>query len=327
MIHGVQPIRTMSVSRGQKLIKEGSPSAEIFFVLNGSLLVLKGDILIGEVQAPSFTGELGPLLARPRSTTMIARQEAAVDVYLAQDLFSKLTLQNEWGNKFINTLIHRLGMTKKRVEDYQRLTIDHYVTLLAHLMADHRVAEEGFAPADIRRLRQEYEISLSAMLTHRDVQDDHATIFRLARQNGVEEKFKSQVSTRFRSFAPLDLSPFRVPRLEAALNFREAAKSLAEQIVILTRYLADFQTMDIDRLDSEIPVIDSVLPFSSRADVLHTAARDRLKDRMGDLEKDLHAMAERPDRDNLPLSNLAKQFGLDLVYRQQLREKWKGFVA
>ncbi len=332
----VKPVRTFSIPQCHRLIKEGDgATTELFFVSRGSLLVVKGDVIVTRIDAPSFTGEIAPVLGRPRSTSIISKTDCTLEAYDVREFLSKLTIQSDQGYNFLEILVGRFESTRERVDEFQKAIIKEYVKILAELVTSKKVQVEEIPYDRIREIREEKEMRFDSLLQHRKPHEDFQVIQNLARQNGILQKFQSRIATRFRSFAPLDVETFKTPRASSYLNFREAAAGIAGEIVVLTRYMATLQLIDIDRLDHELSVIEETIPFDDRVRILDEMKRDAdgagrddtLAEKIRAFEEQVNLIRQNPGYAETPLAPCAAKFGLDRTYATILRRMWKELLT
>ncbi|OGH58987.1 MAG: hypothetical protein A3G34_05675 [Candidatus Lindowbacteria bacterium RIFCSPLOWO2_12_FULL_62_27] len=331
---GMKPLNTRKVSKGDTVLREGDRTGEVYHLREGSLLVLKGDTIIGQVKAPTFIGELSVALNRPRSTTVIARTDATLDIYDGKTLLEKLTLQSDMGFQLIGTLVNRFEMTKQRINEYQQAIIKEYVNLLATLIAENKIKADRLPFTEAKKLRRDNEMMLDGLLSHKDAYEDYNTMMRLAAEKKTEEEFKKRAATRFRSFAPVNLKTFKIPSASSFLSLKEGIVKIGNEIAVLSRYLAGFQAMDVGCVESEMTLMEESVPFAGREQMLReilladkTSIED-IQKRRKDFDLEVKGMAASADRDGTPLAPVAKRFGLDVEYAKQLRKKWKeGFLG
>lgn len=327
-------VKTRSLSKGEKLFHERDSSNEVFYLRVGTLLILKGEILIGQIKPPNFVGELGPVLNMPRSTTLIAKTAASLDVYDGKEMMAKLTIQNEMGTKFLRSLSERFEMVRERVNDYQYQILIECLKILAVHISEKKIVEKKLEFSDIKSVRREVEISLDQVLTRKDAVEDFAALHKMAKQYGVQDKFEKGIATRFRSFTPIDLKPYKIPRFDTFLDFRAAAQNIAEKTVALTKHLTEYQGLGLSRMDSEITLIEETMPFAVREQILKelmlaTYAKGSLDDfkrQVTEFDRAVKALAEEPGHADMPLGPVAKKFALDQPYFKTLQTKWKEFL-
>lgn len=327
-------VNTRSLGKGEKLFHERDSSPEVYFLRVGTLLILKGELLIGQVKAPNFVGEIGPILNTNRSTTVIAKTPASLDVYDGRQMMAKLSLQSELGVKFFRSLIERFEMIRNRVDEYQYQILAECLKILAVHASEKKIAEKKLEFSDIKNVRREMEVALEQTMTRKDAAEDFATLQRLAKQHAVPEKYGQSVATRFRSFAPIDLKPFKTPKSEMFSDFKTGAQSVAEKIIVLTRHLTDFQTLGLNRPEMEITLIEETMPFQTRMQILKelmlsTYAKGSLDDfkrHVTEFDRAIKTLTEDQAQPDMPLGSIAKKFNLDQPYMKSLQAKWKEFL-
>ena len=68
--------------RGEVIIEQNSPSDAVFFVLSGSVRVVKSSedrvVEVGQLGVGAILGETGVITGTPRSVTMVAREESSM---------------------------------------------------------------------------------------------------------------------------------------------------------------------------------------------------------------------------------------------------------
>ena len=82
------------VAKGGVVCREGDPGLELFFLLRGSIAILKRDIddtqrPVGEVEAPTLLGQMGMVDRARRSATCVAASEVILAV-MGQATFQRL---------------------------------------------------------------------------------------------------------------------------------------------------------------------------------------------------------------------------------------------
>lgn len=324
-----------SLAKGEILMHEMDTSQEAYGIQSGVLLVLKGDIIIGEVRPPGFVGEIGVILNKPRSTTVIARTAAVLDVFDLKKMLEDIQLESKTGIKFLKSLTDRLEMTRAKVEELQHLILKECAKKLAFLISEKRVKGRDVPFPAYQQLCHDVEVSIDQDLSHDDAIEDLEILHSIARRNEVDGPFVERMSTRFRSFTPIDLGPYAVPRLDTFLNFRDAAKSIAEHIVVLTRYLADYHTLGLSHIDSDISVIEEVLPLVQRQHLLkellheHKAKSDpeTCSRQMREFDLAMQDIIASPNPQDQPLFPVAKRFGIGQTYIRALQMEWKNHLV
>lgn len=261
-------MNTRGLVRGELLFYEGDPSRDIFVLNIGTLLVLKGSIVICELHPPSFIGELGCIMNASRSTTVIAKTPAALDVHSGKDFTGSLTLESEQGMEFLEGLVRRFEATRERVNEYQYRIISECLAILAVLIAEKQIAETQAIPSEIKKIRPGIAAALGQLIRNDDAVEDFAVLKRTAEKHGLKPKFDAALFSQFRSFTPLDLSSFKAAPLNTYVNFKIAAADIAEKIIVLTRYLADFQALELMPVNARIAHAERSLPFEVREQCL-----------------------------------------------------------
>lgn len=102
---------------GEVLLREGSPSRDMFFLIAGEVCILRGGLPLGRLHAGTHAGELSLMTGRARSATV----QAVADVELAwltQTGFERLKqLAPSLALKIEQALIHQLGLQLTDITD------------------------------------------------------------------------------------------------------------------------------------------------------------------------------------------------------------------
>ncbi|OGH56342.1 MAG: hypothetical protein A3G34_14520 [Candidatus Lindowbacteria bacterium RIFCSPLOWO2_12_FULL_62_27] len=316
----------VTLARGHKLFFEGDPARDIFFLTAGKLTVMKGNTFICELEPPAFIGELGCILSLPRTTTVYACIPTTLEARAGRELLERMTLKDDHGWKFLQALSRRFDLTKARVLEYQFTILDECRKILSVLIADQQVADKRLKPADVKKLRPEAERLLAESVRKEDPVFDFDVLKSTARRYRVDGKFESVLSAQFRSFTPLDLKPFRIPNFDTYLNFESAARDIAEKVVVLTRYMADFVTLELPTFESDAIRAEKKVPFGRRGELLKKLfvdARPPAPDESSvqlraDFESALQAFSADPTHETRSLFPLARCFDLDQAYLKNL---------
>lgn len=326
--------RSVHLSKGEKLIVEGDPPGDVFFLRNGILIAVKSNIIIGEIKAPALVGEASCLLSRPRSTSILSRTECDVEAYHADTFLGSLTTQNDIGVQSLEGLEKRYRMTRTRIDEYQYLILREYISILAELVVSKKFIKYNVnTRSDILRMQQEYTAKYADMMFHKNAAHDYDFMDDIALQEGVRDKFHKKTAENYRSFRPMDTHRFPDHRLEKYVSFMQAAKTIAEDTTVLTRYLADFQLLNIGHIEAESLIIDQFFPRAQREPVLIDLMRQsKTATDPATYQKKLAAHEQEmkskgiTDPDSMPLFPIARQMGIDRVYMQILWKKWEEFL-
>lgn len=327
-------VKTRSIGKGEKLFREREMSPEIYFLRVGTLLILKGEILVGQLKPTCFVGGLGPVLNIPRSATVMAKTAASLDVYDGREMMARLTVQSDLGVKFLRSLSERFDMIRDKVNDYQYQVLGECLKILSVHVSEKKVAEKKMEFGDIKLVRRELEVTLGQAITRKDAVEDYAGLNKMAKQYGVTEKFEKGVATRFKSFAPIDLKPYKIPRFETYPDFKSAAQSIAQKIIELIRRLTEFHALNLPRPDSEMVLIEESMPFAMREQILKElmlgkyakGSLDEFKRSVTEFDRTVKALAEEHGHSDMALGSVARHFGLDEPYYRLLQTKWKEFL-
>lgn len=114
------------VAKGAVVCREGDPGLELFFLLRGTIAILKRDIddkqrPVGEVEAPTLLGQMGMVDRARRSATCVAASEVILAV-MGQTAFQRL-LRDTGGQGqalrrlLLSSLTHQLIRGNARLRD------------------------------------------------------------------------------------------------------------------------------------------------------------------------------------------------------------------
>lgn len=328
-------MKTLKLARGEKLFYEGDESKHLYVLKSGMLLVFKGEIVIAELEPPGFIGELGCIMNIPRSTTVFAKTPAELTVQDGPELISKFKLQNGPAMDFLESMAKRLERTRAKVNEYQLRILLESQKILAVLIAEKEIADKDVNRSEARQIRQEAEKILQDAIKHEDAMEDHRRLSEMADKYRVKGQFQKVMSKQFRSFSPLDLKPFKIARFETYLNFKAAARDIAEKIVVLTRYLADFQTLELHPLDVTVAHLEKSLAFAAREKLLgelfakmcDETAGGTAKQKLPDLGAAFTSFKADPGYMERSLFPIARCFDLDKAYVLYLQNIIKDYLT
>ncbi|MBI4179908.1 cyclic nucleotide-binding domain-containing protein [bacterium] len=326
--------RSRSLGQGEKLCKEGDPSAELYWIRTGTILILKGSVIVGQVGALSFVGEIGVVLGQPRSMTLIAKTPCVLDIYDGGSFMAKLSLNSDHGVKFLRGLSERFELIRNRVTEYHNAFLDECLKILAVLISEKKMTEKKLQFTDMKNIRRDVEVMLAQNLTRRDAVEDFSNLHKAARSTGVSDKFQAGVTNRFKSFAPMDLKTFRVQRPETFPDLQTAARDVVRKILDMSDQLVACQSLGMARLESELILIEETLPFDAREQILKElmlgkyakGSLDDFRRQITEFDRSVKALAEEPGHKNMPLASVAKRFELDREYIGRLQDKWKEYL-
>lgn len=111
---------TLSLKKGEFLLREGEPSNEMYLVTSGHLAIIKGlgeeEREIGKIHPNQLVGELSFLDNGPRSASVLAQSDCTL-VVIKRDKFEQLlNSQQEWFKKITLTLVQRLRKANERIK-------------------------------------------------------------------------------------------------------------------------------------------------------------------------------------------------------------------
>lgn len=102
------------VKGGDIVVKEGDRSNEVFLLMSGSVVVLKGDQEIAVIEEPmSYFGEMAALVGEPRSATIRAKTDCKFVIIPGDKLESIIDVSPLVGKKMLRTLAARLAEANK----------------------------------------------------------------------------------------------------------------------------------------------------------------------------------------------------------------------
>lgn len=119
--HIVREMEAVEVPPGASVVREGEAERDLFLVLDGEGVVLRGHAEIGRVRPGDLVGELGLLLGRPRAATVIASATIRV-ARLSRERFVALEREHpssalRLGEAITGAITTRLGeMTESVVQ-------------------------------------------------------------------------------------------------------------------------------------------------------------------------------------------------------------------
>ena len=102
----------MLLKKGEILIKEGDKSNEIFWLLQGELVVIKmlqeREVVLNHIKEGGLVGELSFLDQKPRSATVRALTDCQLHVLEYKDYQKMLAEQPKWMKKILITLVNKV---------------------------------------------------------------------------------------------------------------------------------------------------------------------------------------------------------------------------
>lgn len=114
------------VPRGRVVCREDDAGLELFFLLRGSIAILKRDLVgkqrpVGEVQAPTLLGQMGVIDRARRSATCVAASEVILAV-MDQAVFQRLVRDTSARGRalrrlLLSSLTHQLVRGNARLRD------------------------------------------------------------------------------------------------------------------------------------------------------------------------------------------------------------------
>ena len=101
--------RPQNYAKGEIVYKFGTPSTEIFIVLQGKLVAINEEgTHLGEIWPGSTTGEMGALTGYDRSATVIAEEDARGFAIVASHLKTLLRIDTELRAKILENMVRQL---------------------------------------------------------------------------------------------------------------------------------------------------------------------------------------------------------------------------
>lgn len=106
-------VRTITLSAGEVLFEEGSPSDSIYLVLGGSILINKVDpagkmVPLARVNADDYFGEFGVLDGGPRSARAMADEGAVLARIPREEILEILGTPGEASRRLVVHIIHKI---------------------------------------------------------------------------------------------------------------------------------------------------------------------------------------------------------------------------
>jgi len=98
---------------GETLIKEGEESADLYWILEGELIVtkkIKDRIVVelGKIKSGELVGEMAFLDQQPRSATVKAVEKCKIMTLHYDDFSNMIEAQPKWMKKIFQTLCNRI---------------------------------------------------------------------------------------------------------------------------------------------------------------------------------------------------------------------------
>ncbi len=110
----------LKLSSGDFLLHEGEESFQMYYLVSGTLNIIKrkGDrtVTIGSIIAGELVGEMSFLDKAPRSATVQALSDCTLVVIPHDNFEATLTQLPVWCTALINTLLDRLRRTNARLK-------------------------------------------------------------------------------------------------------------------------------------------------------------------------------------------------------------------
>lgn len=111
---------TLTLKKGEFLLREGDPSTEMYLLTSGHLSILKGigeeEREIGKIHPNQLVGELSFLDRGPRSASVLADTDCTLVIIKRAKFDELLNSQQEWFKKITLTLVERLRKANERIK-------------------------------------------------------------------------------------------------------------------------------------------------------------------------------------------------------------------
>lgn len=111
---------TIKLAPGEFLLHEGDQSTEMYYLISGTLNVIKrkGDktATIGSIIAGELVGEMSFLDREPRCATVQALSECTLIVIPNENFEENLSKMPKWFRALISTLLDRLRRANVRIK-------------------------------------------------------------------------------------------------------------------------------------------------------------------------------------------------------------------
>jgi CRP-like cAMP-binding protein len=121
------------VQRGRVVCREGDMGLELYFLLRGSIAILKRDLEgkqrpVGEVEAPTLLGQMGVIDRARRAATCVAASEVILAV-MGQAVFQRLVRATDGQGRalrrvLLSSLTHQLVRGNARMRDLLAARLD-----------------------------------------------------------------------------------------------------------------------------------------------------------------------------------------------------------
>lgn len=128
---------------GDVIFEEGQPSDAVAYLLTGRVEVLKRadgeEVVLGEVGAGEFVGEMGVIEGRPRGATVRAKSDVRMRVMSQEEFNERLGKEPETALQIVLRLSERLRAVNARLAEMQ-----------AHEESEHREFEVEVIPPGVQ---------------------------------------------------------------------------------------------------------------------------------------------------------------------------------
>ena len=118
---GTHMHEVIEVGAGETIVEQGEEGSGFYVLRKGTLEVYKDDLLLAVLMYPGTVfGEMGDILARPRTCTVKAKNASQISYYNFSNLDELVRSEPEVAAKIIKTLANRLDRTTQKLIDTAR---------------------------------------------------------------------------------------------------------------------------------------------------------------------------------------------------------------
>lgn len=111
-------VKEINVEKGAVIIQQGETGQGFYILKSGSVEVYKDKLLLSVFVFPgTIFGEMGDILKKPRTCTVIARTDCKLVHYDESSIETLITKHPEIALKIIKTLASRLERTTQKLAD------------------------------------------------------------------------------------------------------------------------------------------------------------------------------------------------------------------
>ncbi len=117
----IPDIAVRSYGPGEVIVREGDPSTEIYYLVDGRAEAKSGDVPLGAVASGEVFGEMGCLNGTDRAATVVAASQCLVQAFSKPDFLKIIQIKPHLAMELIETLAKRLDQANKKNVTHARL--------------------------------------------------------------------------------------------------------------------------------------------------------------------------------------------------------------